>query len=391
MSARALPLRGLRVVNFGVGGVAPWGSSLLAQLGANVVKIEAPNEFLMYTLPPWRSLTTTYAAVNANVYSVKLNLKNEADRVLAWRLVESADVMLENFRSGAIDRMGFGFHAVAARNAKIVFCSSSGFGREGEMAGLPCTDPHMQAFSGFAALNGHGGGERIRYYAMIDLYCAQLVCEAVLAALVARRALRKPQYIEMNMLGGATSMLMTKLAPYLRGGPPPTHRGARHSAPDGLYRTADGTVAVTVETDAQFASLCNAVQRSDLASDARFATADARLANTEALDAELERAFQAGPSDWWLIGLGRAGIACARVHADHETSAHRDTWRRGHLREIAVHGAGSLRVASSPWDFEGIRPVPGRAPRPGEHTELLRRDPASFWSAMDGGEVHTEN
>ena len=114
MSAYALPLRGIRVANFGVGGVAPWASSLLAQLGATVVKIEAPNEFIMYTLPPWRGLTTTYAALNANVHSVKLNLKDDCDRKLAWTLAETADVMVENFRSGAIDRMGFGFDTVAA-------------------------------------------------------------------------------------------------------------------------------------------------------------------------------------------------------------------------------------------------------------------------------------
>ena len=132
-----LPLSGARVVNFGVGGVAPWAASQLAQLGATVVKIEAPNEFIMYTLPPWRGLTTTYAALNANCRSVKLNLKDEGDRQLAWQLLESADVMVENFRSGAIDRMGFGFDAVSRRNPRIVFCSSSGFGREGAMAGLP--------------------------------------------------------------------------------------------------------------------------------------------------------------------------------------------------------------------------------------------------------------
>ena len=116
--------------------------------------------------------------------------------------------------------MGFGFDAVAARNPKIIFCSSSGYGRTGEMAGLPCTDPHMQAFSGFAALNGEeAGGERVRYYGLIDLYCGHLICEAVLAALVARRREGKPQYIEMTMLGGATSALMTRLASRLRGGP----------------------------------------------------------------------------------------------------------------------------------------------------------------------------
>src|SRR5262249_50584840 len=197
VKASALPLHGIRVVNFGVGGVAPWAASLLAQLGATVVKIEAPNEFIMYTLPPWRGLTTTYAALNANSCSVKLNLKDEGDRQLAWQLVESADVMIENFRSGAIDRMGFGFDAVAVRNPRIVFCSSRVLGRGGDMAGLPCTAPHTQASSGSAPLNGNtGGGDRSRYCGMIVLYCGHLISGAVLPALPPRRSADKPQYIE---------------------------------------------------------------------------------------------------------------------------------------------------------------------------------------------------
>jgi crotonobetainyl-CoA:carnitine CoA-transferase CaiB-like acyl-CoA transferase len=384
VKASALPLQGIRVVNFGVGGVAPWAASLLAQLGATVVKIEAPNEFIMYTLPPWRGLTTTYAALNANSRSVKLNLKNEGDRQLAWQLVESADVMIENFRSGAIDRMGFGFDVVAVRNSRIVFCSSSGFGREGDMAGLPCTDPHIQAFSGFATLNGDTkGGERARYYGMIDLYCGQLICEAVLAALLARRSADKPQYIEMTMLGGATSMLVTQLAGHLRGGSAPTHRDARHSVPDGLYSTSDGAIALTVESDTGFRALCIVIEREDLVRDERFATCQMRLANMQALDAELQKALAAAPSDWWLVSLRRAGIACAPVHSDYETSAHRDTWKRGHLREIAVRSAGRLRAAAPPWDFDGIDRVPGQAPRPGEHSDLLRKDPANFWIAIE--------
>jgi crotonobetainyl-CoA:carnitine CoA-transferase CaiB-like acyl-CoA transferase len=217
---------------------------------------------------------------------------------------------------------------------------------------------------------------------MIDLHCGQLICEAVMAALIARRTRGKPQYVEMTMLGGATSLLMTRLAEHLRGGQPPTHR-TRHSAPDALYSTADGAVAVTVENDEGFRSLCAAIDRPELADEQRFATADARLANIEALDGELQRTFADAPSDWWLVALGRARVACARVHSDHEASAHRDTWRRGHLREIAVRDAGRLLAAAPPWDFADIEPVHGRAPRPGEHTELLRKDAASFWPTLE--------
>jgi crotonobetainyl-CoA:carnitine CoA-transferase CaiB-like acyl-CoA transferase len=205
----------------------------------------------------------------------------------------------------------------------------------------------------------------------------------VFAALVARRRDRKPQYIEMTMLGGATSALMTRLASRLRGGAAPTRQAVRHCAPDGLYPTADGTIAVTVEDDDAFHSLCAAIERTDLAQDERFATAAARLANAEALDTDLRQAFSTGPCDWWLVALGRAAVACGRVHADHDVVAHHDTWRRGHLRDIEIRDAGTLRVSSPPWDFEGIEPVPGFAPRPGEHTELLRNDATNFWTCLE--------
>jgi crotonobetainyl-CoA:carnitine CoA-transferase CaiB-like acyl-CoA transferase len=381
MTVAPRPLQGIKVVNFGVGGVAPWAASQLAQLGAIVVKIEAPNEFIMHTLPPWRGMTTTYVGVNVNCRSVKLDLKNDNDRALAWHLTESADVLIENFRSGAIDRMGFGFDVVSKRNPRIVFCSSSGFGREGEMAGLPCTDPHMQAFSGFASLNDTTPpGERARYYVMIDLYSGQLIAEAVLAGLIARNRENAPQYIEMTMLGGATSMLTTRLAEHLCGGLAPTSR-SRHTAPDDLYATADGAIALTIENDAEFRVLCSVMNRDDLGKDQQYATASARIASSEALDIELQHTFASAPTDWWLIALRRAGIASARAHTDHETLSHRETWQRGHLRDITV-SEGKLRVAAPAWDLEDVAPLAARGPQPGEDTALLRENPDHFWQAL---------
>ena len=185
------------------------------------------------------------------------------------------------------------------------------------------------------------------------------------------------------MLGAATAVLLTQCARHLRGGPPPTHLDAHHSAPDGLYATADGTIAITVEDDGQFRALCGVLERDDLARDVRFATAQARLSHLQVLDDELQHTLSTAPDDWWLIALARAGVACARAHSDHEASAHRETWRRGHLREIEVRDAGTLRVAAPPWDFEGIDPAPGRAPRPGQDTDLLRGDVAGFWRALE--------
>ena len=242
----------------------------------------------------------------------------------------------------------------------------------------------MQAFSGFAALNGEEpGGERVRYYALIDLYCGHLICEAVLAALVARRRDRKPQYIEMTMLGGATSALMTRLASRLRGGRRRLIDLYAIARPTGSTRPPMARSPSRSKTMMRFARCALRSSAPIWREDARFATAAARLVNAEALDADLRQAFSTSPCDWWLVALGRAAVACGRVHADHEVVAHRDTWRRGHLRDIEIRDAGTLRASSPPWDFEGIEPVPGFAPRPGEHTELLRNDATNFWACLE--------
>jgi crotonobetainyl-CoA:carnitine CoA-transferase CaiB-like acyl-CoA transferase len=377
-----LPLAGLRVVDFGIGGVGPWAGSQLGQLGATVVKVEAPNEFILSVKPPWHGLTTTYASLNVAKRSVRLNLKEEQDMRRAWRLLEDADVVIENFRSGAIDRLGLGFDAVAERNPRVVFCSASGFGSRGEMAGLPCMDPQMQAFSGLAAING--AGERMRYYAAIDLYTAAVIVEAVLAALLERERTGMPQHIEMTMLGAATTLLITQSAEVVAGGGSPRPLGSRggHVAPDGVYSTSDGALALTADGDSAFAALSIAIDRGDLAGEARFRGRAARLAAAGELDAILTEALSRRPTEAWLHVLRQAGVPCSPVHLDHEVIARKDVWEQGHLRELEVDGEGTLDAAGPPWDFQGVTPAHARVSKPGQDTELLFGNGGDPWAAI---------
>ena len=173
-------------MDFGVGGVGPFAATLLAWLGADVVKVEAPNEFILFVRPTVGGLSTTYLALNQGKRSVQLDLKDDVDRELARGLVSGADVVLENFRPGALDRIGFGFEELSELNQRLVYCSVTGFGSEGPLAGEPCTDPHMQAFSGFAAENADETGlpRRLRYYGFVDLVTSTVAAEAVCAALL---------------------------------------------------------------------------------------------------------------------------------------------------------------------------------------------------------------
>ena len=195
------PLGGVRVVDLGVGGVGPFAATLLGWLGADVVKIEAPNEFIMSVRPTVAGISSTYFAINQGKRSVRLDLKQQGELQIARRLIAGADVVLENFRPGALDRLGLGFSDVLALNPAIVYCSATGFGWDGPLSGEPCTDPHMQAFSGFAWANAdHGVPRRIRYYGFVDLVTSCVIAEAVCAALVGRMRTGGATRIETSMM-----------------------------------------------------------------------------------------------------------------------------------------------------------------------------------------------
>ena len=238
------PLADVRVVDFGVGGVGPFAATLLAWLGADVVKVEAPNEFILDVRPTVGGLSTTYLALNQGKRSVRLDLKNEADRELARGLVADADVVIENFRPGALSRIGFGFDELSSLNPRLVYCSVTGFGGVGPLSGEPCTDPHMQAFSGFAMANADEEGlpRRIRYYGFVDLVTSTVAAEAVCAALLARRAGGGPVRVETSMLEAVTDVLRTSA------------QLPRHEL-DGLFRARDCDVAVTCRSADELAAL----------------------------------------------------------------------------------------------------------------------------------------
>jgi len=344
------PLHGLRIVDFGVGGVGPFGAALLAWLGADVVKVEAPNEFILAVRPTVGGISTTYLALNQGKRSVKLDLKAAADRELAGALVASADVVLENFRPGALDRIGFGFDDLVERNPSIVYASATGFGWDGPWVNEPCTDPHMQAFSGFASLNADAEGRprRIRYYGFVDLVTSAVVAEAICAGLTGVVRHGGAARCETSMLHAVTEAQQSPL------------RDGRHAL-DGIFATLDGYLAVTCRTDAERARL-----------DGVFREAVPRASDVEDALARL-------PGRAWEQLLADADIPCARVVHDDEAIARHDLWEAGILRPLPLPHAAPLVAGGPPWLFDNGRPEPPASPIPGESTEELRTWRASFW------------
>ncbi len=343
------PLAGVRVVDFGVGGVGPFAATLLGWLGADVVKIEAPNEFILSVRPTVAGLSTTYLALNQGKRSVSLDLKQDGDRELALSLVADADVVIENFRPGALDRLGLGYEQVAKLNQAVVYCSATGFGWSGPLRDEPCTDPHMQAFSGFAALNGDpadAAPRRIRYYGFVDLVTSTIIAEAVCAALLVRATEGGPVRVETSMLHAVTEAQR------------PASADARYE-PDGLFKALDGYVALTCRTDAERSALVGA------------------LPPEWGLDT-LAEALATRPAAAWEHALGSRGIPCVRVLHDDEILDRREFWDEALLRELPLPHAAPLVAGGPPWRLGGGVTAPP-APAPGADTEALRAEPKAFW------------
>lgn len=371
------PLSGLKVVDVSIMAAGPWVGSLLGMMGAEVIKVEPPaGDGTRWVAPRQRGMGTNFICLNVNKRDVILDFKSEDDLRVARELVREADVFIQNFRGGVIERLGLGWDVLRSVNPRLVYCSISGFGEEGPLRKAGSADYVMQAFSGFAALNGPEGEarpEQFRFSGFIDLTTSSVAVEAVLAALLHRMQTGQGQKIELSMLEAALEMQTTRLAELLLAGAAPAPNGTRSAilAPDRAFRTLDRDVFVTCRTDAEFRALCGALGLAELAEDPRFATNAARMRNGAALDAALEPAFARSSAVWWLRRLRRDRIPVA-IALEFETFRHHaQVTANGMIAEMDTAEWGRVAVAGLPWRF-GRTPGAVLPPaRPGEDTEAI--------------------
>ncbi|WGS19903.1 MULTISPECIES: CoA transferase [unclassified Bradyrhizobium] len=264
------PFRGLRVLDFGQGVASPYAGYLLAANGADVIKVEPPEG-------DWsRRLGTTYgsqsalsAVYNRGKRSLVLDLKKPEGIETARKLAAGADVIIEGFRPGVMDRLGLGYNALSRENPRLIYLSISGFGQEGPYAQRPCSDSVAQAFSGLVSVNVGADGIPHRVGATISDVCTGLYgYQAVATALFARASICKGRRIDVSLSQSTAALLGHKLAEHvLEGGAP-----RLLNVPAGSYRTSDGWIMVTLVTEAQYGRLCSVLERDDLATDPRFAS-----------------------------------------------------------------------------------------------------------------------
>jgi crotonobetainyl-CoA:carnitine CoA-transferase CaiB-like acyl-CoA transferase len=370
-------LEGIRILDLTNVLAGPFCSYQLALLGAEVIKVEVPGTGdLARQLGADPALNAnlmgvSFLAQNAGKKSVTLNLKSARGKSLFLDLVDRADVVLENFRPGVMDRLGVGYDALRARKPSILYCAISGFGQDGPMRDNPAYDQIIQGFSGVMSVTGSAETAPLRVgYPVADSIGGLTAAFAISAALVRRGRTGEGEFIDVSMLESVMVTMGWVVSNYLTAGVTPAPMGNENmtASPSGTFRTGDGLLNIAANKQEQFVTLCRLLGREDLSSDSRFAEREARKRNRKALTVELERALAArGATDWESL-LNRNGVPSGRVMSvpdilDHPQVKERELIKRvpdapGVDRPLSVT-RGGFRLASGDPRPESAPPVLG--------------------------------
>jgi crotonobetainyl-CoA:carnitine CoA-transferase CaiB-like acyl-CoA transferase len=372
MGAQAA-LDGIAVVDFSRVLAGPLVGMTLGDLGADVVKVEAPGgDDTRRWLPPTdaQGRASYHHAANRNKRSIALDLKLEPDLELARRLCERADVVVSNFKPGTLERFGLDYERVAAANAQVVYCEISGFGERGGRE-MPGYDPLVQAVGGLMSITGPPGAPSKAGVAIVDVVTALYATVAVLAALYARRELGKGQRITIDLLHANLAMLANQSSGWLASGRVPGALGNVHPSiePFATYRAGDGELMIGAGNDGQFARLAEAIGAPELADDARFATNERRVANREELRVVLEARLETRMRAEWRDVLLRAGVPAGPVQTIDEAFSLADA-----LGLHVVDETDGVRTVRFPASLSHTpATVRRRPPDLDEHGDELRR------------------
>ena len=370
-----LPLEGVRVLDLSRVLAGPYATMMLADLGADVLKIEHPErgDDTRHWGPPFAGGESAYfLSVNRNKRSAGVNLKDPEGLEKVKKLATNADVVIENMRRGALEKLGLGYEALKELNPGIVYCSITGFG-PGPDEDRPGYDFLIQARGGIMGITGFPDGEHTKVgVAIADMVCGLQAAMAVLAALHRRSATGEGARIEVPLFESQLSWLANRAQEYLVSGEDVGRLGNAHPSivPYQTFDASDKKLALAVGNDAQFKNLCQAVGRPELAGNERFAENPDRVANREELVTILEEEFRKKTADEWVEEIREAGVPCGPVNPLADVFSDGHVLGSGMLRDVKHPVAGTLEMLASPILVDGKR-LPIRRPPPtlGQHTE----------------------
>ena len=373
-----LPLDGYMILDLSVMTAGPVSTMLLGDLGADVIKVEEPkrgdlardlgNQFV-------NGESVQFLSQNRNKRSLRLDLKSPAGRAVFLRLAKNADVIVENFRPGTVDRLGIGYDAVVAVNPKIIYASASAFGQCGPYAAWPANAPIVQAVAGLMDMTGEPGGLPVRVGAPLpDFGAAAMLAFGISTALLHRERTGVGQQLDTSLLAAALFSTIPRDGETMRSGKSPARLGSGHPTmvPYRNYEGSDGAYFFAAcFTEKFWTNLCGALGKLELATDERFNNNTRRTANRHLIDAILEDAFVTQPAAHWVKTLSDADVPCALVQ-DYHTALTTDPQVRhiGAVVHMTHPVAGELTNLANPVNLHGT-PAQMRRPPPvlGEHTE----------------------
>ena len=369
-----LPLAGIRVADFSRVLAGPLATMILADLGADVVKVERPGigDDTRGWGPPFVGDDAAYfLSLNRNKRSVVLDLSEPRGTDAARRLALSSDVVVENFRPGLMARFGLDYETIAAEHPAIVYCSLTAFAEEPRGGARPGYDIIVQALSGLMSFTGHPGGEPTKVgVALLDVICGLYAANGIQAALLGRRETGRGRRVTVSLFEASVAALVNQAANYLLGGAVPGPMGNAHPniVPYQLFASADRPFILAAGNDRLFERTCEVIGRPELAGDDRFATNEARVRNRDALIPVLQEVFATKPSGEWLALLEGASVPCSPVRRLDEVFASPEG--AAMIQEADDPVRGVLRLVADPirlsGSLVGVRLPP---PRLGEHTE----------------------
>ncbi len=350
------PLTGVRVVEVGNYMAAPFCAMQLADLGAEVIKVEHPDggDQVRQSAPLIEGEGSAFMRLNRNKRSIALDLKTDQGKQIFRKLVGTADVVVENLRPGTMRDLGLDYESLERTNRGLIYVAASGWGQDGPLRDQPGMDIMAQARSGLMSITGTPGGEPVKVGVPVcDLVCALYGALAAVAALYSRRDDGQGQFIDVSLLEAGVSLAIWEAGIFFATGEIPQASGSAHqsAAPYQAFRAADGWLTIGATTPPNWKGLCEALGLQNLIEDERYADASRRLRNREALASKIESITSTRPTQHWLQVLGEAGVPCAPIEDFGQVFTDPHLLARNYYWDAPHPTVGPVRQLGSPMRF----------------------------------------
>jgi len=385
------PLDGVTVLDITQSVAGPYCTMLLGDLGADVIKVERPgtgDDTRSWGPPYWNDESTTFLSLNRNKRSIALDVKHEEGQKVLWDLVRKADVLVQNLRSGTLERLGFGYEAVRAENPRMIYCSMTAYGNAGPMRDFPGYDPLMQAFAGLMSVTGEPDGAPVRVgTSIMDMGMGMWGVIGIQGALTNRGRTGEGQFVEMSLYETALGWVPYQVMSYLATGEVPKRHGSGTAmlAPYEAYPTRDGHILIAAGNNSLWDTLCQVLELEKLPEDPRFGDNSGRVRNREVLFEMLVERLRQDTTEAWTEKLWEAGVPCSPIRSMDQVVTDPQTEAVDILRPASHPRIDGYSEVGIPVSWNGARPETVRVPPDlGQDTREILREVGKSPEEIDG-------